>query len=83
MEGQTRKRWLIKHESGEYLNRMADGLTNKMFSAIHFSCQTEAEHFLESSMYSPGEPGYIVIETITEIREVESSGQHGDLREIA
>lgn len=78
---QQRTRYVIKHpEQNAYLNRMADGLTRNMFSALWFGKKEEAEHWM-MGIYAPKEMDYEITETLTTILEVEEDGEHGDLRE--
>lgn len=67
---QQRTRFIIKNvDEGIYLNRMADGLTRSMFSALWFHTLAEAEHWM-LGIYAPKE-GYEITETLTTIQEVE------------
>lgn len=75
---QQRTRFIIKNvDEGVYLNRMADGHTRNMFSALWFHTRPEAEHWM-LGIYAPKE-GYEITETLTTIMEVEEDGEHGAL----
>lgn len=77
---QQRTSYIIKNvDEGVWLNKMADGLTRNMFSAIWFHTREEADHWMQG-IYAPKE-GYEVVETLTTIKEVEEDGEHGTLRE--
>lgn len=77
---QQRTRFIIKNvDEGIFLNRMADGLTRSMFSAIWFRTREEAEGWMQCR-YAPKE-GYEIVETLTTMQEVEADGEHGALRE--
>lgn len=70
MNQQVRTRFIIKNiNEGVWLNRMADGHTRNMFSALWFHTLSEAEHWMKSR-YAPKE-GYEIQETITTMQEVE------------
>lgn len=67
---QQRTRFIIKNvDEGIWLNRMADGLTRSMFSAIWFRTREEAEGWMQG-IYAPKE-GFVITETLTQIMEVE------------
>jgi len=65
---QERTRYVIKHDEG-YLNRMADGVTKNIFSALWFHSKDEADKWM-LGIYAPKE-GFHVIETKTRMWEVE------------
>lgn len=70
---QERTRFLIKNvDEGIWLNRMADGLTKNMFAALWFKSQDEAQQWMKG-MYAPKDDGYEIVETVTQIWEVERS----------
>lgn len=69
---QQRTRFIIKNtDEGLFLNRMADGLTRSMFSALWFNTRPEAEQWMKG-MYAPKETCYEITETLTTIQEMES-----------
>lgn len=80
---QSRIRYLIKHtECDMYLNRMANDVIPSMFSALWFSTEEEAAHWMQGN-YAPKDQGnYEIVETIQIAQEVsEDEQQYGTLRE--
>jgi L-lactate utilization protein LutB len=69
---QERTRYVIKHCEG-YLNRMADGVTKNIFSALWFHTKDEADKWM-LGIYAPKE-GFEVVKTLTVMKEVD----HGKL----
>lgn len=65
---QERTRFVFKHPEG-YLNRMANGVTKNIFSAIWFHTYEEAESWSQG-IY--GQSGYEITQTKTVMMEVDN-----------
>jgi hypothetical protein len=75
---QARTRYVLYNTiQSAWMNRMADGLTAKMFNALWFPTLEDATHWLRESTYSPVDQyDFVVMETITIIQEVEDDTEH-------
>lgn len=71
---QSRIRFLIYSEAyGAWLNRMADGLTSKMFSAIWFPTYEEADYWMKNYDKAPKDiENYEIQKTLTTMEVVEN-----------
>lgn len=70
---QTKSGYLLRHVGYEmYLNRMANGLTKDLFSAIRFPIKEDAEQWM-NGIYAPeNKEDYEIAEVEISIREKES-----------
>lgn len=68
-------RIILRHKSGLYLNRRADGHTKDIDAAIRFTDMSDASEWLLNARFAPKhteEYEYVTIEIITRIKEDEN-----------